>query len=73
MFTLYIELITRNCLAVGLSVNWVGDRLLNEAVTRRQETRQNGRRYVTVAVLSVLTTPETCRRGINTVTRLING
>ena len=70
---LYIEIIMRDCLAVGLSVNWAGNCLLNEAVTRRQETCQNGRRYVTIAVLSVLTTPETRWRGINRITRLING
>jgi hypothetical protein len=70
---LHIELISRKCLAIGLSVNWAGDSLLNEAVTRRQETRQNGRRYVIVPVLSVLTTPETCRRAVNRIKRLIIG
>jgi hypothetical protein len=50
----------------------LGDCILNEAVTRRQETCQNGMRYVTVALFSSLTTPETCRRVTNRIKRLIN-
>jgi hypothetical protein len=67
----YIELVSRKCLEMGLSCK-SGDSLVSEAVTRRQEVCQNGRRYVTVSVSSVLTTPEIRRTGMTRTKRFIN-